>query len=229
MSLSTLNRMDRGAPHFASEWEPPLRILYNLALSSDEQKIAQITDKMLTLMSYHGQSHVVQIKNLNVGVHPQNRGGKLVADRDVHSEGAGVCKAGFAMEYCKPDRAVCFECDTTSMQTQSWTCRLSESDMFPKIKAVNIKVGSIGCSHLVQFLNCIEAGVRTSEQSLCRPGESVISKSMLCEDDPVLAVAVDEGLSWTVIPSQVESAFPLLPGIIARALNVEHHVAKGED
>ena len=229
MSLSTLNKVGSAAPHFASEWEPPLRILYNLALSSDEQKIVQITDKMLTLMSYHGQSHVVQIKNLNVGVHPQNRGGKLLADREVHSKGAGVVKAGFAMKYCKPDRAVCFECDTTSMQTQSWTCRLSESDMFPKIKAVNIKVGSIGCSHLVQFLNCIEAGVRTSEQSLCRPGESVISKSMLCEDDPVLAVAVDEGISWTVISSQVESAFPLLPGIIARALNVEHHVAKGED
>ena len=68
MSLSTLNKMDRGAPHFASEWEPPLRILYNLALGSDEQKIVQITNKMLTLMSYHGQSHVVQIKNLNVGV-----------------------------------------------------------------------------------------------------------------------------------------------------------------
>ena len=136
IARSRLLAMPRGQGTWSHgpDWQVQLRILYNLALSSDEQKIVQITDKMLTLMSYHGQSHVVQIKNLNVGVHPQNRGGKLLADREVHSNGAGVAKAGFAMEYCKPDRAVCFECDTTSMQTQSWTCRLSEPDMFPKTR-----------------------------------------------------------------------------------------------
>jgi len=35
MSLSTLNKVGSAAPHFASEWEQPLRMLYNLALGPD--------------------------------------------------------------------------------------------------------------------------------------------------------------------------------------------------
>lgn len=100
--------------------------------------------------------------------------------------------------------------------------------MFPQIDKSQIKVGTVGYSHLVQFMNCVNAGVPSDEASLCRHGETHISKSVLVDEDAVFGMACDEGLSWTVINWQVEGAYPRLPELLAKALNVEHHIARGE-
>ena len=211
-----------------ASWQTKFDALYSQATTSDNNKIVQIADKLLTILKENGQSSVIRLNNAAIGVHPANRGGKLLSIADVHSKGSAICAAGFAFRHCGPDRAVAFEIDPTNNHIQSATQRLTGSDNFPTIDPATIKVGTVGCSHLAQFLNCVAGEVKTHETSLCRPGETHISRSHLVDNDAVLGVAINEGLSWTVINWQMEEQYPLLPDLLSRSLNVEHHIARGE-
>ena len=210
-------------------WKAEFEKLYSEASEGETGKLMQLADKMLRLLKTNGQSNAVKLSNGCVGVRPHNRGGKLLSPVDVHAKVVAICKAGFASTYCGPDKAVCFEVHPTTGHIQEAMARLSDaSALFPKMDKSLIKVGSVGCSHLVQFLNCVNAGVPTDEVSLCRPAEKHISKSVLVDEDAVFGMACDECLTWIVINGQIDEAYPRLPELLAKALNVEHHIARGE-
>ena len=77
-------------------WKAEFEKLYTMANEGEDEKLVQLADKMVTLLKEHGQSTVIKLKNSCVGVHPDNRGGKLLSPSDVHSKGVAICKAGFA-------------------------------------------------------------------------------------------------------------------------------------
>ena len=79
------------------------------ATGSDDGKIVQIVENILNTLSAADQSSILTLANATVGVHPGNRGGKNLSGGECHSKGAAICKAGFAMKYCGPDKAVCFD------------------------------------------------------------------------------------------------------------------------
>ena len=189
----------------------------------------QLVERMVKMLVDANLAGVQYMPNSKVGVHPSNRGGKLLSAVYVHSKGAAIVQAGFAYSLCGPERAIAFEVHPTKPHIQEWTSRLSTSSgMFPLIVESNLKVGSVGCSHLAQFLNCVGAGCSTKEATLCRPGTSTMSNTMLIEQDAVLGKALEQGLKWTVIRWQLEETYLQLPGIVANALNVEHHTSQGE-
>ena len=91
-----------------------------------------------------------------------------------------------------------------------------------------MRAGSVGCGHLNQFLAAISCDATTTEQSLQVPNKQIIDSHRIKSANRDLACAVEEGLEWTIIKHQVENRYPELPELIQRALNVEHHVGKGE-
>ena len=233
VSQHTAEAIDRIVPsamdNCSAAWTTSFDGLYDDACNSDDAKMVQLIERMVKMLVDAGLAEIQYLQNSKVGVHPSNRGHKLLAAADVHSKGAAIVQAGFAYTLCGPERAIAFEVHPTSRHIQEWTCRLSScTGMFPWIVEVNLKVGSVGCSHLAQFLNCVDAGCSTKESTLCRPGTSTMSKTMLVEQDAVLGVALQQGLKWTVIKWQVEEKYPQLPGLIANAMNVEHHISQGE-
>ena len=193
-------------------WKHEFQKLYDDATSSGDGKTVQLVDRMMSILKANGQSQIVLLPNACVGLRPENRGGGLLSYADCHSKGAGIKSVGFAFKLCGPERAVCSEVSPTSNHIQDWTAKLSESsEHFAELSPSSIKVGSVGCSHLVAWLNCITAGVLTRETSLCRPNGDRMSKAMLVEAGAVLGKALNEGLYWTMINAEVGARLPSLP------------------
>ena len=93
----------------------------------------------------------------------------------------------------------------------------------------HIRYGSLGGGHLNQFLTSVNARRLTSEAFLWEhTGAHIVDKARLCASDPVLDNLCHNGLTWTIIPHSIGSAFPLLADMVQKALNVEHHIGEGE-
>ena len=93
----------------------------------------------------------------------------------------------------------------------------------------HIRYGSLGGGHLNQFLTSVNARCPTSEEFLWEHmGTRIVDKVRLCASDPVLDDLCHNGLTWTIIPHSIGSAFPLLADMVQKALNVEHHIGEGE-
>ena len=96
-----------------------------------------------------------------------------------------------------------------------------------------IRYGTLGGSHLNEFIKAINAMCPTNEASIQRtatnPGEaSVIDKDRLFHEDPVLAEICTHGLRWSVIHHSMGTTFPMLANMVQKALNTEHHISQGE-
>ena len=55
-------------------WKTEFQKLYDAATSSDDGKIVQLVDRMMSILKANGQSQVVLLPNACVGLHPKNRG-----------------------------------------------------------------------------------------------------------------------------------------------------------
>ena len=100
--------------------------------------------------------------------------------------------------------------------------------MFYQYKANTVRAGSVGCGHLNQFFAAVRCEATTNEPSLQVPGKKIMDKHRITSGNRDLADAVEHGLEWFIIKHQVETQYPELPELIQRALNVEHHVGKGD-
>ena len=92
-----------------------------------------------------------------------------------------------------------------------------------------IRGGSVGCSHLNQYLAAGVWGAKTHNPSdkICETGTDVMSKAVMTMSQPQLNEAMTNGLKWTMVKWQVEAAYPCLPELFQRALNIEHHIGEG--
>ncbi len=204
--------------------------LYNQALAckDGDTKIVKLFDQMLTILILSGEAVEMELPPKMAGIHKANRFGKLMVHRTVHKKGAKIVRVGFSWKLCGPDKAVAFEDDPETRSCERVTIELtSSSDRFATYTPGNVKVGSVGCGHLNQFLASVGDNVPTDEASLCEHGGSTMSSTLLCAKDEGLKKAVNTGLRWTVVNHGIEKDYPMLPSIFQRALNVEHHVGQG--
>lgn len=88
-------------------------------------------------------------------------------------------------------------------------------------------MGSLGCSHVNQFLHSINSEIVTAVESLLQitNKHGTIDKTRMLSKDPVLADLEQNGLAWSVIDYRFLKAYPKLPSIWQKAPNVEHHIA----
>ena len=90
-----------------------------------------------------------------------------------------------------------------------------------------IGFGSLGCSHVSQFLHAINETTFTSVDSL-KDRDGRLNKEKLFREDPVLVNLALHGLTWHVIRLDFIKRFPAIPKLFSKDLNAEHNIAEGE-
>ena len=201
----------------------------SLDCAEGDTKIVANFDMMFAALSKSGLIGQMTLPCHRVGVHPQNRGGKSMSGKTMQAEGAKIVAVGVSAKLCGPDRAVCIE----QSQDREVYRRMVETskgcDLFA-VPSDNISFGSVGCSHLSQFLLAVKESRPTSEASLTDgQGGAKIDTAKLFAKDPELKRLCETGLTWSVISSKVPAVFPQVPHLFQQALNTEHHVAEGEN
>ena len=220
---------DRRAMPLSSEDRRIFTKLYDAVVAcDDEAKLVRTVYLMIDILRASNTGYEMQIKPLMMGVHPANRGGKKMAGVKMHRKGAKITKLGFSFKLCPPTKAICFEDSPETKAIETATIELtSSSELFATYEKGCVKAGSVGCGHLNQFLAAVLQGVPTPEKSLTDGSSDRISRRMIEEGNEDVKVALNLGLTWFVVPWEIEKEFPRLPDIFQRALNVEHHVGEG--
>ena len=216
---------------FTGDQRKVMDLMYTKAQScKDDAKLVQIVYKMMSICIDANEAYVQNIEAKSVGIHPTNRSGKFMKDTKMHKKGYKIFKVGFTRVLCKPDKAVCFEeddqksCETHTMQITS------RSKMFGQYVSGTIRVGSVGCSHLNQWIHAGNCGAETPYPDLCEPGKKTMSKYIMVGDNEELDKVMENGLAWTVMKKTLVSEYGYveLPSIFQRGLNVEHHIGEGD-
>ena len=91
------------------------------------------------------------------------------------------------------------------------------SDGLATCQPGQIQYGSQSCSHTNYFVCCVLPWVQSSQPNLCI--DNRMSQGMLSEQDPGIARALTDGLSWTVVKAEVATFCPSLPDFIQKARN----------
>jgi hypothetical protein len=190
-------------------------------------KLVQLMYLLLDLIMKSGQGVEMKIPPKHMGIHPANRSGKKMVGAVMQKKGNKITNVGFTLKLCGPDRAIAFEVSPTSNTIEQHTLAITSSPNFANYVPGTIRAGSVGCGHLNQFLAAVADGAETSYANLSLPDEGRLSKTIITKGNKECEDAVDNGLTWFVIKFQIEELYPLLPSIIQRAINVEHHVGEG--
>ena len=123
-----------------------------------------------------------------------------MSGKAMMAKGRKITTVGFSRNLCGPDRCVCMEDPPGSQETyRRMLATTAGCDMFA-IPSQHIAHGSLGGSHLNEYLKAVNARRPTSETALHVPmGDKVIDKDRLFASDPQLKEACESGLRRTVI------------------------------
>ena len=171
----------------------------------DDAKAVQLVYQMIKLCKEADEAYIQQMTTKTVGIHPSNRSGKAMKDSKMHKKGIKVHRVGFAKALCNTDRAIAFEDHPIKKLCEKHTLKCtSGSKMFGQYSPGTIRVGSVGCSHLNQWLHAGNCGAETPYSEICDPGKNTMSKSIIVADNEEQKEAMDNGLYWLVMKSTLE-------------------------
>ena len=199
------------------------------ASDRDHTRIVTNYDIMMDAMKRAGLLQQLQLPPRSVGVHPVNRGGKTMSGLSMMAKGAKILMVGASRKLCGSDRCIAMEDPPGASTTYNRMVEIAKGCPMFAQPSQHIRYGSLGGGHLNQFLTSVNARCPTSEEFLWEHmGAHIVDKARLCASDPVLDDLCHNGLTWTIIPHSIGSAFPLLADMVQKALNVEHHIGEGE-
>ena len=77
---------------FTPQQKKVFEALYDRAIVCDveDAKIVQLFDGMIGVLVESGEADVMEMHSKMVGVHPENRGGKMMAVATMHKKGAKI-------------------------------------------------------------------------------------------------------------------------------------------
>jgi hypothetical protein len=199
------------------------------ASDRDHTRLVSNFDGMMDAMTRAGLLQQRQLPPHSVGVHTANRGGKTMSGLSMMAKGAKILMVGASRKLCGPDRCIAMEDPPGASTTYNRMVEIAKGCPMFAQPSQHIRYGSLGGGHLNQFLTSVNARCPTSEEFLWEHmGTRIVDKVRLCASDPVLDDLCHNGLTWTIIPHSIGSAFPLLADLVQKALNVEHHIGEGE-
>ena len=218
---------------FTKEQKQAFIKLYDAAVlcKDTDTMLVKIKDDMIELLMKANEAKIKHVPCKSMVPHPKNRGGSKMQYHKIYSKGSKIVSVGVSLTKCGPDAAVCFEDDPlTKAIAKAWVPHSKTSKHFANFEEDVIEYGSVGCGHWNQFLCCIADGCevpKSFQASLCEPGRTKLDEDRLCRSQPLLRQLLRDGLRATCIKSSVEKTFPMLPNILQKALNVEHHIGEG--
>ena len=206
---------------------------YESSMGASPEATAHIVANYEIMMDSLVKSLLIQTRVLpadNVGVHAQNRGGTCMSGQVFMAKGRKIVEVGTSTRLCGPERCVAMEDIPGINATYDRMERMAEGcPMFGRPSKKLIKYGSLGSSHLNQFIHAVCEGRPTLEEMLwTATGDKVIDHDRLWKNDSVLKDLCRTGLTWTIIPHEIGTMFPFLANMVQKALNTEHHIGEGE-
>ena len=213
---------------FTKEQREKFSKVYEKSIKMEDAKIVQSCTTMLQILKEAAMSQEKRLSVKSVVPHDENRGGALMKAQDVYRKLSKILSVGVSLDKCDPCRAIAFGRNPKNDRMSSkWLKHSTDNPHFATFDDTTIEAGSVGCGHLNQGLACIfdECLIPSSCTEI---GEGRLDRHALCKNDPVLQDVLANGLTWTLIHYSIQDEFPKLPGMLQRALNVEHHIGEGE-
>ena len=160
-----------------------------------------------------------------VGCDPSNRDGYGVNSEDVHALGSNILEFGFS--WGEVARAVCIEQEPSKSDIHEFNAALASSNLaLAPVTDGSIRYGSLSCSHTNMFLRCVAAGVASTHVDMSFNGR--LDVDHLAKKDKAFAMAVKDGLVWSVLSYKVRGMFPGFVDMMQSARNVGSHIARAE-
>ena len=186
--------------------------MYEQALQPDAQ-IVYLADEIIKSLLLLQAAYVQTIHPKNVGIHTANRDGMGVVEESVHGILVDIHEDGFV--WSAVEAACCFEDQPDGRHAKFTKDMCNEEPALANFD--NVKFASVACTHTNQALAAANDGCLTEHEAIAFGGR--ISKAKLSEKNANMRTALDTGLRWTVIKSNVDTKYPRLAEIIQRAKN----------
>ena len=194
------------------------------ALTKQDARLVSGVDEILRIFEDRKLAHRMRLPPKMVGVHPANRNGYGVSSTEVHSIGAQIVDMGWLSSATA--HAICIE-DGADRKIAAFTSKLAKSTSgLGIVDPSEIKYGSLGCSHTNQFMVAALCGVESEFEKLTLDGKMSVSKISV---DPGLKDALENGLSWLVLSSQIDALYPQFADLVQYAMNAPGAVQRNEN
>jgi len=156
---------------------------------------------------------------------PKNRGsaGATGASSQIH--GKKITRMGFSMQKCADAVAISAPHDTTDLMAANRLMEELSQGLIPPLADALIVV--LGSTHTTVFLRQVKGQVRCIVPEMADE-TGCFSRARLTEGRPVLADAVENGMFYFTLHSDVFTVWPNLQRFIHRVLNTEARGIVGE-
>ena len=160
-------------------------------------------------------------------VHQKNRGGLMLSPHNVHSNAEVIYSVGADRKQLT--NAFCIELGDSGKQREDNIAKNVE--LVRRAKGLLAEVSgserflTVGCGHTTAF--CKLAGTRRGRTTAMKlaSADGTIDLHKVYKNAEFKAM-ITEGWSWTVVPSDVDTAYPQFAEVAQKALNSSNHVAQ---
>lgn len=179
---------------------------------------------VLDKLAHHGLAKEVHFTPGQLGVHPMNRGGTGCNEEAVHDLGGHIYDVGWDWE--KVRGSICVEEDDTRYIEAFNKGMVKNSEYLAPVADRSIMAGTLTNGHTVLLLRALQAGVKTSVQSISVDG--CMSLPQVASTRPVMADAARTGWRWTMLTKEVRhiygnDIFEFLSGVHNVQLSRKEH------
>ena len=195
-----------------------------------DAQIVSRAAEILHILRDNGLLYKISLHSKHVGVHPENRYGDGVVPLAVHELIENISHHGWCWHMVEDALAV-EQWPHGSAEAKERIVfnekQCDESDgMLPPFAADDIRILSVKCGHTNAGLRCAHFGAPTPIASIAEDGK--VSKRKLADRNEQHGIAIDKGMTWDVIPHEVEKAFPTLLNAFQESGNAAQMISNSE-
>ena len=191
---------------------PRLQEIVDIINFTKDPKIIELRDEAIALLRKYNLIVVRRVRADFVGVHPSNRYGDGVVPSHVHQLLARIFGKGFSL--LAIDMPFAVEAAPQGYHLHTEHCKanhemvLASQGLLPPYdsEGKRIQIFSASCGHTNQGLRCFLHGAPSTHPELSEDGK--LSLTNLRQRSPAYADCVEEGITWDIIPWQIEVAVP---------------------
>ena len=157
-----------------------------------------------------------------VGFDPVNRDGEGGNAQEVFLLASDIAFVGWSWQETR--HAMCAEILPNDPTVEEFNRQLCDGVGLAPVEPHSIQFGSLSCGHTNMALRAIGAAMPSDCSFLSEGGRFSVRKLEM--RDKEYAIAVRQGLRWTVLRAAVRARFPEVLRILQAAKNVTGHVAR---
>lgn len=198
-----------------------------LALDSEECVVGSKWSKIEKMLLDEKIAVRMKLHTDDLMVHQDNRGGLGLNCFNAHRNGKILRRVGADLNQLS--RACCFELARSGPRRKisiDFNKRLTADSegLLCDVKTTE-RFLTVSCGHTAAFCRAANSRCKTSEDKLKSDKTGRLDPASMITTDPQLAIMLQEGWTWVVIPDYVEDQWPGLPALAQSALNGPNNVA----